>query len=146
MGIFDPNFIMNVLSVPLSLFFVWIVWKLFYKLYYIITKDNIKDEKTKQNYLEERYNKKYPKSKELFVERPRKENEPWYIHMYFQQFNTKVGLWGDKEIMRIGVLFFEESDNQIKKEKIFLGKEGDENETVISTKCWDKDGNEIECE
>ena len=140
----DENLLMNVIISFSFIFFVIMFFKFLGGITFNLTKEEIKNEKKIIEYLKKNYKELYPKSKEFNINRPHKKNGPWYIHIEIKEFNLNIGRWVEKEI-RIGIFFYEESDIKIRKEKVFL-KNGPEDEKLISTKCWNREGNEIDCQ
>ena len=140
--------LMNAIFTVTFVTLVFIVWGFLEKIIFYLTKEKIKNEKEIINFFKKRYKEKFPKSLEIEVVRPLKKNYEWKIFVKNDFFNLKTGRYKE-ESFQFSVLLHDEMCS-IKKEKKFnIEKNIDYTENtgdMVYQKCWDEDGNEINCE
>ena len=130
----------------------YVLFKLPQKIHFSVTKDEIDNEKMKKNYLKKKYNEEYPDNDGIEINRPRKKDDDWVVHIYNFSKHKKEGYvyefsrngWVGSEI-RINITFIEGLHDKIEKESTWIFNKEDGNEKLTTFKKWDKDGNEIEC-
>ena len=133
------DFILNSLVVCFFLFFVVFLFKLPGIIHFYSTKENIENQKEKEDFLNEKYLNAYPNGS-IDVCRPRKKDEYWEIHIDPNPNFLRVG-GGDNQTL-IKVIFIKESYNKIKQEIQTDIDYKKETELVKETN-WDDKGNII---
>ena len=147
---------MNAVFVAVFITGAMILFRLIGGGYFHLTKDEINNEKLIKEYLEQKYNEMYPKNQMIEIDRPKKRNGSWTIHIkndpsnvsFLKETLTDIGLTGGEgESFKIVVTFLKGSSKKIIEEVIFnslVYRAPYDDYRFVSKKEWDEDGNEIE--